>query len=218
MPTTSARLHRTVTLATAAGVTVLVLAACGSTGAGTMASPSPSGMGGGMGMGGTSPDATWKSASGRHNATDVAFLMQMIPHHTQAVAMADLAATRAKSAQVRMLAAQIKAAQGPEITEMSGWLRGWSIPVPSGEMSGEAMSGMMSAADMTTLAKLTGTAFDRTWLTTMTTHHEGALTMARTELTAGSNPDATTLARSIITSQTAQITRMTGVLSQLPAS
>ncbi len=44
------------------------------------------------------------------------------------------------------------------------------------------------------------------WLTIMSTHHEGA--MARTELTAGDNPDAKTSARSIITSPTAQPTQM----------
>lgn len=102
---------------------------------------------------------------------------------------------------------------------MSGWLRDWSAPVPSGDMSsGMAVSGMMSAADLANLAKLTGTAFDRTWLTMMTSHHQGALAMARTELTTGSNPDVKILARSVITSQTAQVTRMKTLLSTLPGS
>ncbi len=39
----------------------------------------------------------------------------MVPHHEQAVEMADLALTQARSAEVKNLATQIKAAQDPEI-------------------------------------------------------------------------------------------------------
>ena len=49
----------------------------------------------------------------------------MIVHHQGAIEMADLAATRASSQQVKDLAAQIKAAQAPEIEQMTGWLQAW---------------------------------------------------------------------------------------------
>jgi len=181
---------------------------------GSSASAMTSGMGSGMGM--ASPGGTGTPAAGPHDAADVRFAMMMIPHHTQAVAMADLAPTRANSPGVRSLAAAVKAAQGPEITEMTGWLRGWGAPMASGAMGGMGTTGMMSATEMTGLAKLSGTAFDRAWLTMMSTHHRGAVAMARTELTAGVNPDAKALARSIITSQTAQLTQMKVLLAHLP--
>ncbi len=187
------------------------------------ASPSESGMGGALGsspsesgMGGTMGGAAGKPAAGPHNAADVSFVTGMVPHHTQAVAMADLAPTRAKSPGVKTLAAAVKAAQGPEITQMTGWLRGWGAPMASGAMGGMGMSGMMSPTEMADLAKLSGTAFDRAWLRMMSTHHQGAVAMARTELTTGLNPDAKTLARSIITSQTAQLTQMNALLAHLP--
>jgi len=199
------------------------------TGGAMGSSPSESGMGGAMGssasamtsamgsgMGMASPGGTGSPAAGPHAAADVRFATMMIPHHAQAVAMADLAPTRAKSPGVKSLAVAVEAAQGPEITEMTGWLRGWGAPMAGGAMGGMGMTGMMSATDMADLAKLTGTAFDRAWLTMMTTHHEGAVAMARTELTAGVNPDAKTLARSIVTSQTAQLTQMKALLAHLP--
>ena len=55
------------------------------------------------------------------------------------------------------------------------------------------------------------------WVTMMITHHQGAVSMATTELSDGSNPDAKTLARSIISSQNAQIQQMKTLLTQLAA-
>src|SRR5256885_15118979 len=53
------------------------------------------------------------------NDADVTFAQMMIPHHRQAVQMADLAAPRVADPQLKTLAAQIKAAQDPEITMMA---------------------------------------------------------------------------------------------------
>ena len=71
--------------------------------------------------------------------TDIAFAQLMIPHHQQAIEMADLAATNATSAEVKALAAQIKAAQDPEISMMTQWLTGWGAPM---EMEGTTDGGM----------------------------------------------------------------------------
>ena len=54
----------------------------------------------------------------------------MIPHHRDAVAMAELAADRAESAEVKTLAEQIQAAQQPEIDQLSGFLNAWGAEVP----------------------------------------------------------------------------------------
>ena len=68
-------------------------------------------------------------ASSQFNDADVAFATDMIPHHQQAVQMAELAADRAGSDQVRQLAEDIEAAQGPEIDTMTGWLDDWGQEV-----------------------------------------------------------------------------------------
>ena len=155
------------------------------------------------------------SAGQVFNNADVQFATQMIPHHEQAVTMVKLAAARASSTQVKQLAADIEKAQAPEIQQMSDWLQAWGKPVPtsmSGHDMGSAMPGMMSSQDMQKLMDSTGADFDRMFLTMMISHHEGALSMARTEIAQGQNPDAIALAHRIQSSQTAQIATMKTLL------
>jgi uncharacterized protein (DUF305 family) len=146
----------------------------------------------------------------------------MIPHHAQAIAMADMALKQATDAKVMALAPKIKQAQGPEIARMSGWLTGWGAPVPGTtdgpDMSGAGaqMHGMMSAQQMTDMGMAKGSAFDRMWLQMMVKHHEGAVAMARTELAQGVNPDGKQLAQSIIDSQSTEIAEMNSILTGLP--
>ena len=166
---------------------------------------------------------TGTPASGPHNQADFAFATDMIPHHTQAVQMSDMAATAATDTEVKTLAAAIKNAQDPEIAQMSGWLAGWGATVPTGSSMGMGTgmgsgTGMMSDADMADLDKATGATFDRMWVTMMITHHQGAVAMAQTELADGENPDAQTLARSIVSSQAAQIAQLQTLLRTLPAA
>ncbi|CAB4612129.1 MAG: DUF305 domain-containing protein [Actinobacteria bacterium] len=167
-------------------------------------------------------------ATANFNATDVGFAQGMIPHHAQAVEMADMAIATSTNADVLALAKQIKAAQNPEIETMTGWLQGWGQAVPSTSsmaggghdmtnMSGMMMDGMMSDADMKRLESSTGTAFDRLWLELMIQHHEGAVRMSQDELADGKNPDAKALAQAIITSQQAEISKMNALLAALPS-
>lgn len=149
--------------------------------------------------------------SPEHNAADVAFVQGMLPHHSQAVTMSQQAESRASSPQVKDLARRISAAQGPEIEQMRGMLAAWGAP-PSGEMSG--MPGMMSDQQMSQLAAASGPDFDRLFLAEMTAHHQGAITMARTELGQGQNPQAKQLAQAIIDAQQAEITEMEALMRQ----
>ncbi|MEO3776687.1 DUF305 domain-containing protein [Micromonospora sp. B11E3] len=159
------------------------------------------------------------------NDADVMFAQMMIPHHQQAVEMAELAETRAADAEVKSLAAQIKGAQDPEIATLTGWLAAWGRPLSaagSGHGHGAPpsstahdMPGMMSDADMTSLASATGTDFDRRFLTMMIAHHEGAISMAKDELAKGANQDAKALAQRIAASQQAEIDAMNKILARL---
>ncbi|GAB2908784.1 DUF305 domain-containing protein [Rhodococcus aerolatus] len=158
-----------------------------------------------------------------HAGADVAFATQMVPHHTQAVAMADLALAPAPAGasdpRVRDLAQRIRAAQDPEVATMTGWLAEWGAPAPdtSGGTAGTAgMPGMMSDAEMTSLATSTGPEFDRTWVELMLAHHRGAVVMAQVEQRDGTDPEAKALAGSIAEGQSAEIEEMTGLLAQLP--
>ncbi len=166
--------------------------------------------------------------SANFNATDVGFAQGMIPHHAQAVEMADLALEKSTNADVLALAKQIKASQNPEIQTMSGWLQSWGQKVPSTDsmsggghdmtdMGGMMMDGMMTEADMEKLESSSGTAFDRLWMELMIQHHEGAVRMSEDELKDGKNPDVKALAQTIVTSQQAEISTMNSLLSKLPS-
>lgn len=159
-----------------------------------------------------------------HNTADVMFVQGMIPHHEQAIEMAALAATRASSPQVKQLAEKIRGAQDPEITTMKGWLRQWGEPATMssmghdmGGMSGStgSMTGMMSDGQMSTLRGLSGKAFDRAFLTEMTAHHKGAITMAKQVQRNGKDGGVKQLAQNIVTGQTAEIATMASLLKQV---
>jgi uncharacterized protein (DUF305 family) len=220
---------RKAAVVTAAGLAAVALAACGSSASkpssmGASSSPSMS-----MPMS-PAPSASPSVAPGAHNAADVTFAQQMIPHHRQAVAMAELAATRAKSQQVKDLALSIEDAQGPEIRQMTAWLTAWGQKVPqpmdssmpgmSSSMPGmdqsmsSPMPGIMSDSDMAKLKSVTGAAFDKLFLTMMITHHDGALTMAKTEQSMGQYGPAKAMAASITASQSKQIALMKTLLGQ----
>jgi uncharacterized protein (DUF305 family) len=150
------------------------------------------------------------------NDADVSFAQQMIPHHRQAIQMAQHAEQRASSAEVKRLAREIEKAQDPEIQTMAGWLQAWGQDVPEGTAHtghGAAdMPGMMSDQEMQALQDASGAAFDRMFLQMMIKHHDGAIQMARTEQANGQNADAIALARQIESAQTNEISVMKRLL------
>lgn len=147
------------------------------------------------------------------NDADVVFAQSMIPHHEQAVEMSLLADDRAGD-EVRELADEIEAAQGPEIERLNGMLESWGEE-PAGDTDGtgqEGMAGMMTGEEMAELTEAEGDAFDAMFLDMMIVHHEGAIDMAQDQLDDGSNAEATELARAVMDAQESEIEQMTGML------
>ncbi|MBI5159985.1 MAG: DUF305 domain-containing protein [Micrococcales bacterium] len=193
---------------------IAALAAVALTGAIALAGCAPTGMGNMPGMGGGSSGSGGSSSSSKaFNSADVTFAQMMIPHHKQAVQMADMLLKKEGiDARVVALAQRIKDAQSPEITTMTGWLKDWGKSTSMSGMSG--MSGM-SDADMSALENATGTEASKLFLTQMTAHHKGAIAMAKTQISDGKFPDAVQLANDIVKSQTAEIDEMTQLLATL---
>jgi len=159
------------------------------------------------------------TAQAAHNQADVKFAQGMIPHHRQAVQMAEMALRQASNQDVKNLASQIKAAQDPEIEKMSGWLTAWGekVPADTGNMdhTGIDMPGMMSQQEMNELTAARGRDFDRMFLTMMIDHHEGAIQMARDIQATGENADVKALAKQIESAQTAEITHIQELLTTI---
>jgi uncharacterized protein (DUF305 family) len=161
---------------------------------------------------------TTSAAAEAHNDADVMFAQHMIPHHQQAVEMSDMIlGKQGIDPRVTELANQIKAAQGPEIQLMQGWLTQWGTPAMP-PMSGHdtpGMTGMMSNADMTALTDAQGVDASKLFLTQMIAHHQGAITMAQNEIKDGQYPAAIELAKAIVTAQQKEIDTMKGIVATL---
>lgn len=154
------------------------------------------------------------------NEADVMFATMMLPHHEQAIEMSDIVLEKDDvDPDVRALAEQIKAAQGPEIEQLEGWLEEWGADADDmGSMDhGDhgSMSGMMSEADLEELRSADGQEASRLFLEQMIEHHRGAVEMAETQVEDGRSPEAVELARTIVETQNEEIEQMESLLQTL---
>jgi uncharacterized protein (DUF305 family) len=201
------------TLSATAIAGVLALAGCAS-GSGSSSSTMPGMDHGSSSASSSSSPSGSATTAAEHNAADTMFTQGMIPHHTQAVEMSDMMLKKKDiPASVTALATKIKAAQGPEITTMTGWLKSWNEPASMS--AGHGMDGMMGEADMKQLDTAQGTEAAKLFLQQMIAHHEGAVMMAKTETTQGKNADAVQLSKNIVTAQEAEIQEMQKLLATL---
>ena len=172
-------------------------------------------------------------ADARYTAADVAFMQGMIGHHAQALEMSALVAGRSTRPELALLAERISVSQRDEIAIMQTWLSERKQPVPATgghdmhaahAMHGSAgaahqMPGMLSPAQMDSLTKAAGPAFDRLFLQYMIQHHEGALTMVAELLrapNAAREPMMFQFVSDVDTDQRAEIRRMQALLRTLP--
>jgi uncharacterized protein (DUF305 family) len=189
--------------ALAAGV--IIVASCG--GPSTPARTGPTG---------ASPTPDSKSAE--HNAADVAFAEDMIPHHRQAVDMTAWVPSRSTNPDLLVIATHISEGQQAEILTMKGLLSRWGVQQAPAQQSamdhmGMPVAGMVDDATLNKIQSLSGPAFDALWMTSMISHHHGAIAMAQNEIGQGRSPDAIKLAKIIIDAQQREIAQMDHLLS-----
>ena len=170
-----------------------------------------------------------KESNSLFNDADAMFAQMMIPHHEQAVVLAEMAENPTSGAgpEVISLAGQIKSAQGPEVELMKSFLTQWDVPVVEpGSMDhssmdhssgnhGSKMKGMLSVEELAKLSSLSGKVFDKEWMLAMIAHHEGAIEMARTVEQSGKNLEVQALAKTIISGQQVEIDQMKSMLANL---
>lgn len=148
------------------------------------------------------------ATSAEFTDADVEFLQMMVPHHEQALVLADIALdpTRGASQVIIDLATQIKAAQSPEIELMVSLLDKWGEELDEHAMhTSDDDMGMLSDDEIDELSTLSGVDFDTAWAKAMLGHHRGAVAMAEDVLSNGSNHEVMDLARAIIATQNAEI-------------
>jgi uncharacterized protein (DUF305 family) len=169
---------------------------------------------------GTGVAAPARTANTTANATDRAFVREMIPHHKMAVEMAKMAKMHGDHAQIRTLASKIITAQNAEIrtlTTVATSLGVTAAKMPAnGQMSAQTMRDldtlgvtMSQSGMMMNMSDLDGAKpFDRKFIDMMIPHHQGAIRMARAELAKGRNAKLRSIARAIVTAQAAEIRQM----------
>jgi uncharacterized protein (DUF305 family) len=151
---------------------------------------------------------------------DVEYAVAMSTHHSQAVTMAELAETQARSPKVKALAGRIRAAQAKEVDRIAGWLNDWgskgaTMP-PHGSGDAEVHGpGMATVEELDRLKRATGREFDRRFLSMMIRHHEGAIQLAQAESARGQSSEAKRSAEEIKTMQPAEIAQMKQLLAQV---
>jgi uncharacterized protein (DUF305 family) len=142
-------------------------------------------------------------------ATDGAFIVEMIPHHESAIEMAAIAARQGERPQVRALADQIASSQAAEIgglERIHQRLFGQPISAASHGTLGLPAHEMGMHMDASELAS--EKPFDKAFIDMMVPHHQGAIRMARIELTQGEDPDLMRIAEAIIDAQAREIAEM----------
>ena len=171
---------------------------------------------------------------------DVRFLRHMIAHHAQAMEMSALVPTRSRREDMRLLAERIAVSQREEIAFMERWLGKRGVPVATSAagvahaghaMAGHhgaghdmsamhaSMPGMVSPAEMDSLARASGPEFDAMFLRYMIRHHEGALAMAAAHLAtpgAARESELFSFVSDIDADQRAEIRRMRALQARGP--
>ena len=170
-----------------------------------------------------SADEAIEIAVTSHSPDDVKFMQDMIPHHHQAILMAELVADRTNRPEINDVAGRINVSQYDEIHFMQQWLRERRERVPSmtdhdAMQTDHRMAGMATPQQMADLAAAEGTDFDRMFLRLMITHHEGAVKMVEHLLEQpGSAYDPTLFefTNDVTNDQSAEIERMNALLVTL---
>lgn len=161
-------------------------------------------------------------------SADQRFIVMMIPHHDGAIAMAELALTRAQRPQITALAQRIKASQTAETAQMRRWYRQWyGADVPawtagvmgmgmgpgmgmSGRGMGWGMPGMTSSLDVLR----TAVDFDRAFIEQMIPHHRMGVMMASRAQWNTQHPQLRQLEAAMVRAQSQEIAQMEQWYSQ----
>jgi uncharacterized protein (DUF305 family) len=154
-----------------------------------------------------------------YTVADVEFMQGMIAHHAQAIYMSRMAEANGASPRLLKLANKIDQSQVAEIRIMQDWLRrNGQVAPDTSSWRTMMMKGMLTEDQLKELDAAKAVAFDRSFLTLMIQHHEGALQMVKelfaTPL-AGQEVDVNVFANDVVTVQTAEIGAMRQMLSQL---
>lgn len=141
-------------------------------------------------------------------SVDAMFIVGMVPHHEDAIEMAELALTRAEHPELKEFAESIIDTQSAENDDMREWYRDWyGEDVPEDGSFGMVGGGMGSmATDMSVLES--ADPFDAEFIRQMIPHHQMGIMMAQMAGRSSDRAEIQGLADDIIEGQSAEIEQM----------
>ncbi len=142
---------------------------------------------------------------------DQHFIEQMIPHHEDAITMAEIALEKSQRPEIRNLANDIIRTQTAEIEQMKKWYKDWFESeislVNHAQAHGTMNMGMMG--DSTDIDRLENAEpFDKAFIEEMIPHHQMAIMMAQMLERTTDRSEMKKLAQDIISAQTKEISEM----------
>jgi uncharacterized protein (DUF305 family) len=145
--------------------------------------------------------------AGPTNNIDRHFIEQMIPHHEDAIVMAELALERSQNPELKQFAQDIITTQSAEIDKMKQWYKSWfDANVPAVAVRGMGMMHGNMSNNEADIASLNSAAdFDQAFLQAMIPHHQMAVMMASMLQVGTDRPEMNQLASDIIAAQTNEI-------------
>ncbi len=146
------------------------------------------------------------------SGAEVVFTEMMVPHHEQALVLAELAYQYAEDERIIALAREIDSTQEFEVGLMNRWLDA-SGTVEKNQLHSE-MKGMLSPDDFERLEGLRGNEFDVAWLEYMIEHHEGAVLMVDI-LRFATTEGVIAFGQYLVEVQSAEIRFMEGLLEEI---
>ncbi len=135
------------------------------------------------------------------------FILHMIPHHQEAIDTATIVVQKSQYTKLKTLAQAIIDAQTKEVTMMNWWM-------DSRYPSSTKQLGYMKMMD-TNLWNLEGDALDKSFISGMIKHHEGAIMMAQQVLEISQKPEIVQLANDIIASQAVEVKELNHLLEDI---
>ncbi len=124
------------------------------------------------------------------------FIVNMIPHHGEAVDAAKIIVAKTENAELKKIAQAIVDGQSKEIIILNGWLKSW---YPNSTLKTEW------AQMMRDLSNLSAHDLDDSFMEDMIKHHEWAIHMATEVLDVTQRPEIVKMAKDIISTQNAEI-------------
>lgn len=164
-----------------------------------------------------------------YSDADVDFILDMLAHHEQALAMTALVESRTDREDLRLFVQRMDISQTAELEQLERMIEIHDQAVRSADGDHEdheghggdhtGMPGMLTDDELAELEAATGDDFVRLFLVGMSRHHEGALAMVEELLStegAAADPRLYEFAQHVDSDQRIEIDRMARMYAELP--